>query len=50
MVEKHFKIFLSHLVIKEIQIKNPWRFHLTPFRVAKFKEQIMTNAGLDVSV
>ena len=48
MVEKHLKKCSTFLVIKEIQIKTTLRFHLTPVRMAKIKNQVTADAGEDV--
>jgi hypothetical protein len=37
MAKKHVKKWSTALVIREMQFKTNLRFHLTPIRMAKFK-------------
>jgi len=48
MPKKHLKKYSISLVIRELQIKTTQRFYLTPFRMAKIKTQVKTDAGKDV--
>jgi hypothetical protein len=37
MAEKHIKKCSTYLVIREVQIKTVWRFHLMSIRMVKIK-------------
>lgn len=39
MTKKYLKTFWSSLVIKEMQIKKSFRFHLIPLRMAKINKE-----------
>jgi hypothetical protein len=48
MTEKHLKKCSTSLVTREMQIKIPLRFHLTPVRMSKIKNSVTADAGENV--
>jgi hypothetical protein len=48
MTEKHLNKCSTSLVIRKMRIKTTLKFHLTPVRIAKIKNQVTADAGKDV--
>ena len=48
MTQNHLKKCLTHLVIRDMQIKKTIRFHVTPIRMAKIKIHVLAHTGKDV--
>jgi hypothetical protein len=48
MAKKHIRKWSPSLALKEMQIKNTLRFHLTPVRIVIIKNTTTTGVGEDV--